>query len=336
MCKKIKNILLSIVYSIGSSLGALALLALGWIWYSRRYINHNAQTTDAIQGEREEHISNQAGLLSYYVDRSGKGNPLLILHSINAAAGVHEIIPIFTAYRGLRPVYALELPGFGKSDRSARSYNPALYQAAILDFITDVIGKPTDVVALSLTSEFVAHAAIEQPDLVHSCVMISPTGFQMPRSERSEKRKNGGSLQNLIYALLAVPLWSRALFDILASRPSIAFFLQKSFEHAIPIGMVEMAYASAHQPGAHHAPIYFLSGKLFTRNVRQSVYANVKVPVLVLYDRDAFVSFEMLVGTVRENPNWKTVRIKPTKGMPHFDKPGETFYAMDQFWKALE
>ncbi len=324
-----------LAWGVGSFLLSIFGIALGWILYSRRYIDHSVKTGDAINADREEHTSSRSGLLSYYFDKSGKGTPLLILHSINAAAGVYEIKPIFDAYRGRRPVYALDLPGFGKSERGVRQYSPQLYKEAILDFIREVIGEKTDLVSLSLTSEFAAMAAKEELDLVRSLVMISPTGFQLSTKMREPKKERQAGWQNMIYAILAVPVWSRALFDIVASRPSIAYYLQKSFENAIPSGLIETAYANAHQPGAHCAPIAFLSGKLFTRNIRKSVYNALSLPVLVLYDRDAFVRFDMLPNTVHEHSNWQAIRVKPTRGMPHFDKPGETFYHMDQFWNKI-
>ena len=57
--------------------------------------------------------------------------PLLLVHSINAAASAAEVEPLFTHYRQLRSVYAIELPGFGFSDRSARSYTPRLMTDAL-------------------------------------------------------------------------------------------------------------------------------------------------------------------------------------------------------------
>ena len=322
-------------WSLGAFLISLGAAITGWILYSRRYIDHSVRTGDLLQAEREEYQSTHAGKLSYYFDKSGKGLPLLILHSINAAASVHEISPIFYAFRGQRPVYALDLPGFGSSERGVRQYSPELYKNAILDFTKEIIGGKTDIVALSLSCEFSALAANENPELFRSLVMISPTGFQIPRRLREVNKERRAGIKNLVYAILAIPLWSRALFDIIASRPSIAYFLQKSFENAIPEGMIETAYALAHQPGAHCAPIAFISGKLFTPQVRETTFKALSLPVLVLFDRDAYMSFDLLASTIYEKPNWKAVRIKPTKGMPHFDKPGETFYQMDQFWAKL-
>ena len=51
----------------------------------------------------------RAGRLAYYV--GGDGPPLLLIHSINAAASAYEVKPIYDRMRTLRRVYAVELPG---------------------------------------------------------------------------------------------------------------------------------------------------------------------------------------------------------------------------------
>jgi pimeloyl-ACP methyl ester carboxylesterase len=56
-------------------------------------------------------------------DLAGAQLPLLLIHSVNAAASAYEVRPLFDHYRGRRPVYALDLPGFGQSDRSDRLYS---------------------------------------------------------------------------------------------------------------------------------------------------------------------------------------------------------------------
>ena len=76
--------------------------------------------------------------------------------------------PLFDMYRNTRPVYALELPGYGFSDRADRNYTPELFAGAIGEFLEQV-GKPADVVALSLSSEFVARAALTLP---RSCSVL--------------------------------------------------------------------------------------------------------------------------------------------------------------------
>ena len=61
---------------------------------------------------------------------SGAGCPV---HSVNAAASAYEMAPIFNRYRTSLPEIAMDLPGFGLSDRSDRIYSPRVYHEAILD-----------------------------------------------------------------------------------------------------------------------------------------------------------------------------------------------------------
>lgn len=307
----------------------------GWILFSRRYIRHDMPLDEALEAERNEFTSPHAGRISYYQDKRGKGTPLVLLHSINAAPSAYEMKPIFEHFSGKRPVYALDLPGFGFSERSDRLYSPLLYQNAISDFLKAVVGKPADVVALSLSCEFAAVAAAHQPDLLRSLVMISPTGFNPPRVDKLAERADQRGTKNKLYAGLAVPLWNRPVYDLVACRPSIQFFLNKSFEGLVPDHFVDYAYQTAHQPGAQYAPTYFLSGKLFTPAVRETVYMALDRPVLVIYDQDPYTNFEMLPMLLRECDNWKGARISPTKGLPHWEAPNRVFNAMTNFWSEV-
>ncbi len=332
MGKTFKNIIQGILWTIGSLVSAFVAASTGWIIYSRRYIHHNLKSGKALDTERKDFQSKNTGRISYYVNTSGKGKPILLLHSINAAASAYEMKPLFEHYCGKRPVYALVLPGFGSSDRSDRTYSPMLYQNAVTEFLEDVIGQAADVVGLSLSSEFAALTAAHKPDLFHSLVMISPTGFRPPRASRVSDRVATRGSRNTLFSFLSVALWNRPVFDLIASRPSIQFFLNRSFEGLVPERLLDHAYQTAHQPGAQYAPTYFLSGKLFTPAVRETVYSTLDMPVLVLYDRDPYTNFEMMPAFLKAHDNWQAVRVSPTKGLPHWEQPEKTFSAMDAFF----
>lgn len=335
MNKTIKNVAKGVGWSMAGLVSATAAAVGGWIVFSRKYIRHDMPLDKALVAERHDFVSEHAGRISYYADLGAKGTPLVLLHSINAAPSAFEMKPIFKHFQGQRPVYALDLPGFGFSERSDRLYSPHLYQQAISDFIKEVVQQPADVVSLSLSCEFAARAAVHEPDLFRSLVMISPTGFNPPRVDKMTERADQRGSKNQLYAGLAVPVWNRPLYDLISSRPSIQFFLGKSFEGLVPEGLVDYAYQTAHQPGAQYAPTYFLSGKLFTPAVRETVYALVKQPVLVIYDQDPNTNFDMLPMLLREYENWHGVRISPTKGLPHWDAPQRVFNTLQDFWSAL-
>jgi pimeloyl-ACP methyl ester carboxylesterase len=305
----------------------------GWILYSNLAIDHEVTLPDALPAERKVYLSNASGQLSYYLNRVEGGRPLVLIHSINAAASAYEMRPLFLRYHSRRPVFALDLPGFGFSSRQKRIYSPALYEAAVLDFLQTQVGEPADVVALSLGSEFAARAALVAPERFSSLTLISPTGFSQRQDKRGPQAASRSGSSDFIHPLFSLPVWARPFYDLLTTRTSIKYFLEQSFVGAVPQDLIDYAYATAHQPDAEHAPLYFLSGKLFTPNIRRNVYERLQVPTLVLYDRDNFTSFETLPELLSMNKSWQGVRLVPTLGMPHFERTEDVSEVLDRFWE---
>jgi pimeloyl-ACP methyl ester carboxylesterase len=326
----------SLVAAAAGSLVALPLAAAGgWIAYSALGIDHDLPLPSAIDAQRLSFSGENTGQMNAYVDHQGSMRPLVLVHSINAAASAYEMRPLFEHYRGSRPIWALELPGFGFSGRADRVYTPQLYQEAILELLTNHVGQSADVVALSLGCEFVALAALARPELFHSLVFISPTGFTLREQGRSSQRASQSGLSSAAYRLLSFPVWAQALYDLIVTQRSIHFFLEQSFVGPVDQDLADYGYLAAHQPGARFAPLYFLSGRLFTPDVRQQVYARLSLPALVLYDRDAFVGFDTLPDFVKRRTNWGAVRITPSQGLPHFERLADTALALDSFWASL-
>ena len=101
-----------------------------------------APVADAVRRD----IATRVGRIALW--SAGDGPPMLLVHSINAAASVYEVRPIFERMRRTHRVYAPDLPGFGASERGDRPYSVAMYVAAIeasLDAIAaDVGAAPVD------------------------------------------------------------------------------------------------------------------------------------------------------------------------------------------------
>ena len=86
--------------------------------------------------------------------------------------------------------------------------------------------------------------------------------------------------------------------------------------------MVDYAYATSHQPGARYAPLYFVSGKLFTPDIRTSIYERLEQPVLALYDQAPNIRFDTLPDLVERRDTWSATRITPTRGLPLLGEVG--------------
>ncbi|MGB5736897.1 MAG: alpha/beta hydrolase [Thiohalocapsa sp.] len=283
----------------------------------------------AVDAPRDSFSTMHLKEVSYYADGPEGTRPLVLLHSINAAPSVFEMKPLFDHYRGSRRVYAMDLPGFGFSDRSDRKYSPELYANAIAAFLTNIVKEPADVIAFSLSCEFAGRAALVAPERFNTLTLLSPTGF-------SKRRLPSGKTGRRLHRIFTLPGFGEGVYRLLTKRAGIRYFMRKSYVGEPPEAMIDYAYATSHHPGARHAPYYFLSGQLFTPNATEVIYGKLKLPVLVLYDRDANVSFDRMPEIVGKHPYWQAVRIAPTLGIPQWERPTESIQAIDGFWAQSE
>jgi pimeloyl-ACP methyl ester carboxylesterase len=302
----------------------------------------------AIRADRHEIATSDAGTISYYADTRAGGRPVVLLHGIHAAASSYDMRPLFDALREHRSVYALDLPGFGFSERSSRPYTPATYVHAIEHLLRNVAISgsraedprastrvPADVIALSLSGEYAAKVAVEMPELVRSLVLISPTGFAGEAKagwlERFSRRKKPA-----LPSALSESVPSRLFYELLVSKPSLRWFLRRSFEARVDGGLYDYAYSTSHQPGAWRAPIAFVAGRLFPTGSARNIYAHVRAPTLVLYDQDAYTSFEALPAFEQEHTNFRSQRVPHTRGLPQFDAPEQTLEALQAFYRSFD
>lgn len=311
-------------------------LVLAWAAYMRRYVLHDIPLTAALSGEVHEFRSS-VGKLGYYTKRKQPNTnllrasethpPLVFIHSINAAASSYEMKPLYEYYAKSRDVYALDLPGFGFSERGNRRYSPRMYRDAINDFIATVIPQTSvDVVGLSLTCEFLAEAALRRPEQFRSLSLISPTGF-------SRKTATIRASDDLLRILLT-PQWRRLLFDTLTSRPSLRFFLKQAQQRELDKGLVHYAYVSSHRPEAEYAPYYFVAGKLFTPTILRD-YLALTLPVLAILGQSQNSQYEML-EQFHARKNWRIEKFGYCGNLVHFDDAPGVIAQIDQHLNSRE
>ncbi len=289
---------------------------------------------DAVPGERLT-LDGRAGRLCCYA--AGEGPPLLLLHSINAAGSAYEVRPIFEHFSASRRVYAPDLPGFGHSDRSRRAYSVRLFVQSVHDVVerirAETQAEPLDALALSLSSEFLARAAVEDPSAFRSLALVTPTGFQ--RGSDALRRPAGGTREvPLLHALLTVPAWRAVPYRLLTRPATIRYFLRRTWgSDDIDPGLAEYDTLTSRQPGAEHAPYAFVSGRLFSTDVR-TLYEALRVPVWLAHGtRGDFADFRG-ADWARNAPRW-TVEPFQTGALPHFEKPEAFARAYQTFLDSI-
>jgi pimeloyl-ACP methyl ester carboxylesterase len=279
-------------------------------------------------------ISSVSGRIATYAAESPSAadTPLMLIHSVNAAASAYEVKPLFDLYTGRRPVYAFDLPGFGQSDRADRTYSVRMMTDAVHAVTAELWrlhGMPVDAVALSLGSEFLARAAAERPATFASLAFVSPTGFE----GKARDEAAGTRAMPWLRGFLELPAWGQALFSLLTTRPVIRKFLEKTWgSKLIDEDLLNYDYQTTHQPGARHAPYYFVSGYLFSKDIL-NVYQSLGHPIWMTHGtRGDFVDYHH-AKRVAGKPNWN-IEVFEAGAFPHFERLNAFAASYDQFLKS--
>ena len=206
--------------------------------------------------------------------------PILFVHGIGAGARAfmwrRNFLPLARDFR----VYALDLLGFGYSDKPPNApYSADLYVELISDFIREVVGRPAGVVAHTLSAAFAVRAADEHRGLVNSLVLVSPTG-----ADHLSARP--GVTGAAFYGLLHSPVLGASFYNAVTSERGVRDYARKQLFYerrfATP-RLVAHYYAVSHLPGAQHAATAFLSGYLNT-DVREP-FARLRQPVTLAWGK---------------------------------------------------
>lgn len=251
--------------------------------------------------------------------------PLLLLHGHNAAASAAEMREPFARLSNQFHVYAPDLLGYGLSDRPYIEYNPQLYVQFIQDFLREVVARPAAVIASSLTSAYAIEAAAAGPEWITRLVLICPTGVRS-LTEQSSAGK-------VVEAVLRLPIVGQALFNGIASRASITYFLKsQAYEDPslVTNELVEDYYRTAHVPGARYAPAAFVSGRLYWDATE--AWTRLTQNVLIVWGREAKVTpLTDAPAFLATNPAAELQEISPAGILPHDEQP-EQFANIVSAW----
>lgn len=244
---------------------------------------------------------------------AGAGEPVLLVHSINAAASAYEVRAPFAALQDTYEVHAIDLLGFGLSDRPPRVYRATDYINLIADTL-ERIGKPVALVASSLSSAFAVAATARLPHLVRSLVLVAPTGL-------SQLAGNPSPLQFALYDVLRSPVGD-VVFNLIRSPFSVRYYLeQQTYGNPkwVTNEVFQNFYLAAQFPGAKHAPISFVTG-LLNYDIRAD-YARLSQPIMVVWGRKLKISPPRLAQEfVEVNANTR-LELVDDSALPIEDQP---------------
>ena len=197
------------------------------------------------------------GQMIYHEGGAPEGGPTLVfIHNVGVGASSYEWSKVYPALAGRHRVLAVDLLGFGESERPKAKLTAADYAAALAEFVGTLCGDETlrpVVVARGLGAGFAALMAATHPEVVGRLILWMPSGqAQVPALLNLASRVP--TLNSFIYR------------NRLARRATIRarFAAQGAFVNpaAVQDEAVEMHAICAQQYQADYAIFRLLQGKM--------------------------------------------------------------------------
>jgi pimeloyl-ACP methyl ester carboxylesterase len=179
----------------------------------------------------------------------GTGRPLLLVHGFGASIGHwRKNIPVLAA-AGYR-VYAIDLLGFGASDKPALNYTVELWQEQLKDFWAEQIQEPTVFVGNSIGGLLCLMVLASHPEVAAGGVLLNCAGGLNHRPDELNLplRIVMGTFTKVVSSNLVGPF----LFNRIRQKPRLRRTLQQVYRDrtAITDELVDLLHEPSCDPGA--------------------------------------------------------------------------------------
>jgi pimeloyl-ACP methyl ester carboxylesterase len=272
---KLQRALLTTGLVVGSIFGTLTI--------ANKLTESMAGELNTILTGEERRYPWKYGDMFYEVKGERGSKPLLLIHSFAPGASSYEWRRnIDTLARQFR-VYVIDLLGFGLSDRPAMDYTPETFSDLISDFVREVIGKPTIVVAHGMSCAYVVADAYRNPQFFERLVLVAPPATML-------EEQTPEPLNTAFKFVLRIPILGQFIYGLLTSRSALRSYYDREGFHnpgLITDDFIEYVYTSAHQPNSRYAAASYISNNL-TPDVYEA-FARLQMPVVIVLGREGAI-----------------------------------------------
>jgi pimeloyl-ACP methyl ester carboxylesterase len=215
---------------------------------------------------------------------TGAGQPLCLIHGFGASIDHwRKNIPVL-AEGGYR-VYAIDLLGFGGSDKAPIDYSMELWEALVVDFWHEFINEPTVFVGNSIGALLSLMLVAHHPELAAGGVLINCAGGLNHRPDELNFLLRG--VMGVFTNLVASPVLGKMMFDRVRQKSSIRNSLYQVYprREAVTDELIDIIHQPACDPGAQQVFASILTAP--AGPTPEALLPQVTKPLLVLWgERD--------------------------------------------------
>jgi pimeloyl-ACP methyl ester carboxylesterase len=211
------------------------------------------------------------------------GDPVVLVHGLYGGASSEEFEHNIYILSRKFYVYAIDLLGFGYSDKPAMRYRAELYPTLLHDFIRSVVRSPAHIVAAGASCAYAATLAAEHPSFVQKMILLSPEDNVRQSLLR---RRLAFPLGEAFRLLLLTPPFRWMFQEVMSGEWEVSELLRRSISSSRRIRHIQLERLRelAREPGVLNTYASMEAGFLFTSLAEQ--LPKVKCPTLFLCGRE--------------------------------------------------
>lgn len=177
------------------------------------------------------------------------GVPLVLVHGFGASIGHWKHNMPAWAAAGYS-VFALDLLGFGASDKPVQAYSLALWQDLLVDFCQEIVQRPAIFVGNSIGALLSLMMAANHPELTRGTVLLNCAGGLSHRSDELPPLLR--PIMGTFNALVNSEQLGGLMFNLVRRKPQIRRALSQVYRRRASVTeeLVEMLYQPSCHPNA--------------------------------------------------------------------------------------
>ena len=299
----------------------------GAMYAANEYIMRKSTIKNLLKKDDGEYYSFKYGKVFYKV--SGEGSPILLIHDINECSSGKEWICLEKELSKTNTVYTIDLLGCGRSDKPKLSYNQFLYVQLINDFISDVIGEPTNIIATGKAVAPVVMAAKLKEELTDKLMFINP-------ADLSELGDVPTTFENLQKYALNCPIIGTFIYHMLHTKDRIFNrFVNDYFSDSFGdfSELIDYYHESAHRDRSGSKYLYT---SLQCGSMNLNINHGVKVldkDIIIVSGDDYYESDYVPDEYAELNDNIECISIMDTSFLPQLEAPSKVMDIIEEYWK---
>ena len=165
----------------------------------------------------------------YIIKKEGTGSPVLLIHDLNHYSSSMEWDKVIGTLSKEHTVYTIDLLGCGKSDKPAITYTCYLYVQLLTDFIRDIIGEKTDIVATGASASFVTAACQNIADQIDHIILVCPESTHALAKAPNHKSK-------LLAKIINIPIYGTFIYNVGARNTALSDSAECKYLYASILG----------------------------------------------------------------------------------------------------